>query len=782
MSSYNNNNNSNNSINNNNININGYNNNNKQILTISVDQAKLTYGSSQLKSKFIKKSKPAPILNGLSLQIPEGSIYGLLGPSGCGKTTLIRCILGMIPIQSGEIRVLDQRPTTKHSVIPGPAIGYMPQDITLYNDLTIVETLWYFGSLTGMNEDQIKERTQFLIVLLNLHYNKQKTVGQLSGGQKRRVSFATALIHNPLLLILDEPTVGVDPLLCKSIWEHLIKLSTDEHRTILITTHYIEEARRANYVGMMRDGRILEQGNPKVLIEQYQMATLEDVFLYLCAKAETQRHQQQQLQHQPHSSSLSLPQRLTESFRVITNIEEFSTIEKNNKKCKEKRKEVQFRTNFSKKFNHKKLRKISIRNQKGLEYNKVNAIIQIGTIIQKNVRSLSRSPGYVLFQFFLPMLQSILFCAGKDLHGIPVAIYDGDNKNDTNLSSAFLDSLSTRAITKYYFNSAEDAIQSVMDGKQNTAMLIPENFSQCYLQRMLMSLINNNSNIFNNINNSEVEKNMFKHEYDDILNNSTIILRPDLSNQVLAQFVQSETLRAFNVAMKNFFQQFQSVNFENLTSVTIQTAKPVYGNLNSQFTDFKVSGILVSLSFFSALSLTSTSLVVERINGLIERTVIVGVGHFQIIFAHILTNITFLVVQVILIMLVVFAIFDFDYNGSLLLIGLLAISQSMSGMCYGLFVSAIADTENIATMLSLGAFFPSFLMSGSNWPIEAMADGLRYISYIMPATVPTQSMRYIVIRGWDISYWQVYIGFIVTGAWIFIFITISTFTIKYKKR
>lgn len=177
----------------------------QQQLAVNVHNLTLTYGWR----------KKTCVLDRLQLQLPRGNIYGLLGPSGCGKTSLIRCILGMAPISSGSaISVFGHKPGSRRAPVPGAGVGYMPQDISLYPDLTIRETLQYFANLYGMDTESTVSRTKFLVDFLNLP-DKDHFVGKCSGGQMRRVSLATALIHKPPLLILDEPTVGVDPLLRK---------------------------------------------------------------------------------------------------------------------------------------------------------------------------------------------------------------------------------------------------------------------------------------------------------------------------------------------------------------------------------------------------------------------------------------------------------------------------------------------------------------------------------------------------------------------------------------
>jgi ABC-type multidrug transport system ATPase subunit len=159
--------------------------------------------------------------------------------------------------------------------------SYMPQDVALQTDLTIGEMLAFYGRLALMSESQIAERTAELIEQLELP-ESTRLIAALSGGQQRRVSLAVALIHNPRLLILDEPTVGVDPLLCQKIWALLISLCSKSKMTVIITTHYIEEARRAHLVGFMRKGQLLAEGCPERLVRLYSTNSLEQLFLQLC--------------------------------------------------------------------------------------------------------------------------------------------------------------------------------------------------------------------------------------------------------------------------------------------------------------------------------------------------------------------------------------------------------------------------------------------------------------------------------------------------------------------
>ena len=169
--------------------------------------------------------------------------FALLGASGCGKTTLLSCIVGSMKLNAGSIKVRG----CSGLKIPGHKIGFMPQQIALIEEFTIKEMIYYFGRISGMTDNNLENRFQFLKKLLELPIESRYIIN-CSGGEQRRVSFAVAILHEPELLILDEPTVGLDPILRSEIWEFLIKSTRTSNLSVIITTHYIEEASQANCV------------------------------------------------------------------------------------------------------------------------------------------------------------------------------------------------------------------------------------------------------------------------------------------------------------------------------------------------------------------------------------------------------------------------------------------------------------------------------------------------------------------------------------------------------
>lgn len=204
----------------------------------------------------------------------------MMGSSGCGKTTLISCLVGMKSLDSGDIEIFGEPPGVNRA-----KIGYMPQDTALINDFTVRENIWFFGTIYGMKADKINERFLFLSDLLELP-DERRLLRDCSGGEKRRVSFALTMVHEPELLILDEPTVGVDPILRSKIWNYLIEITTTKNVTVVLSTHYIEEARQSTHVGVMRNGVQLAEDTPGNILQMTETTCLEEAFLKLSEKQE----------------------------------------------------------------------------------------------------------------------------------------------------------------------------------------------------------------------------------------------------------------------------------------------------------------------------------------------------------------------------------------------------------------------------------------------------------------------------------------------------------------
>lgn len=218
------------------------------------------------------------VLDTLSLQIPAGVSFGLLGPNGAGKTTLIRILVGLLKPRSGTVRIQGRAPSRSTA----RSIGYMPQLHSLYSELSIIQNVDFFARIYRVtNRTERGQRVEAAIRLVDLWSRRKDQIMKLSGGMKQRVSLACAIVHQPPVLVLDEPTVGLDPELRVTFWDHFSHL-TSQNTTLIISSHTMDDAAHCDLLAFMRDGRIIAQGSPDDLKRNTGKpdSTLEDAFLY----------------------------------------------------------------------------------------------------------------------------------------------------------------------------------------------------------------------------------------------------------------------------------------------------------------------------------------------------------------------------------------------------------------------------------------------------------------------------------------------------------------------
>ncbi|MHA6258313.1 ABC transporter ATP-binding protein [Sporosarcina sp. CAU 1771] len=225
----------------------------------------------QVSKSFGKQS----VLKDITLDIIEGEIFGLLGPSGAGKTTLVKQLAGLDTPTLGENFVFNRKMPSLQLI---NRIGYMAQADGLYEDLSAKENLEFFSTLYGLKGKKKTDRINEVIELVQLSNDVTKLVSNYSGGMKRRLSLAIALLHEPELLILDEPTVGIDPVLRKAVWKAFDELKK-QGKTLLVTTHVMDEADKCDRLGLMRDGQLIAIGTPDELKTRTSTSTIEEAFL-----------------------------------------------------------------------------------------------------------------------------------------------------------------------------------------------------------------------------------------------------------------------------------------------------------------------------------------------------------------------------------------------------------------------------------------------------------------------------------------------------------------------
>ncbi len=225
-------------------------------------------------SKVKKSFKDHTVLNDVNLNVGSGSIMCLLGPSGSGKTTLIRIIIGALKADKGIVKIGEN---TVPSLAAIRHIGFMPQNDGVYIDMSAIDNLKFYGQLHGLKGTELNSRIEKLLRLVDLWDDRKRLVSEFSGGMKKRLSLAIALIHEPEVLLLDEPTVGIDPILRRSIWDEFHRLK-DAGKTIIVSTHVMDEVKECDNAALLYYGRIIKNDSVEHILERVS-GNIEEIFL-----------------------------------------------------------------------------------------------------------------------------------------------------------------------------------------------------------------------------------------------------------------------------------------------------------------------------------------------------------------------------------------------------------------------------------------------------------------------------------------------------------------------
>lgn len=226
-------------------------------------------------------------VDSISFHVPRGKIFGFLGPNGSGKSTTIRMLCGVLTPTEGTATVLGYD-IKKQSEEIKQNIGYMSQKFSLYEDLTVSENLDFYAGIYGLSKEEREERKRAIISMSGLNGREKNMTKNLSGGWKQRLALGCALIHKPQLLVLDEPTAGVDPVSRRIFWEMIYTLAR-QGITILVTTHYMDEASSCDLLSFIFNGKVIAAGTPRELIKKEQVSSLEDVFIKYVEKSTNQK-------------------------------------------------------------------------------------------------------------------------------------------------------------------------------------------------------------------------------------------------------------------------------------------------------------------------------------------------------------------------------------------------------------------------------------------------------------------------------------------------------------
>lgn len=538
-----------------------------------------------------------------------------------------------------------------------------------------------------------------------------------------------------------------------------VKLTKGGQRTVIITTHYIDETKQAGMIALMRGGKFLAEESPDVLMQMYQADSLENVFLKLSlAQIQGKRRRSMYLKEAIGSEDPA-------GEGNQDNMSEVSGEFGDNVSIKSGRSEGQQ----------------SVAGPSDLppdeeppyacsDLLKVFVPHHMKALIWKNFLWMWRNVGVMLFIVGLPVVQILLFCAaiGRDPTDLHLAIVNHElNKWDdpchfkTNctidmLSCRYLSKLRKWDVIEDAFPDEASAKHAVKKGDAWAVLSFPGNYSTSLYERFVQG----------------------KDADDSILDFSNVDIWMDSSDQQISQLLTRSLLLSFEEFVADLSRACDYP--EQVAKLPVKFEEPVYGDQNPDFTNFAAPGVILTIIFFLSVALTSGSMLIERNEGMLERSLVSGITGSEILLSHVVTQFVVMLIQTIVVLFCAF-ITVVDVHGSLALVATLTVLTGMCGMTFGFVVSCSVDNERNATYMALGSFLPVVMLCGIVWPIEGMHKALQAVAVVLPLTHSTESMRAMMARGWGLGKSTVYIGFLSTLTWIAVFLTVSVLLLKFRK-
>ncbi|KAG5674741.1 hypothetical protein PVAND_004692 [Polypedilum vanderplanki] len=715
--------------------------------------------------KYYGKAKdPKIVLNKLNMTVSPGSIYGLMGASGCGKTTLLSCIIGMIGLDGGEITALGHKTKANEIQKAGHRIGYMPQETALIGELTIKETIYYFGKIFQMPMNKLRERYDMLHKLLELPRDDHR-VEDCSGGQMRRVSFAAAMIHEPDLLILDEPTVGLDPILREKIWNFMLNVTRTSKLSIIITTHYIDEAKQADCCGLMRNGILLAEDTPTNIISRHEVDNLEEAFLKLCMRRGASEDAVQNDAIQGNESS----------SRNIERMDNLEMIERPHENKSATTNSINHNNNIQ---NQNHTTSQEQQQQPQLFKRKKYAWSTIRALFTKNYLQMKRQPAGVTFMVIVPILQIIFFylAIGGNPIGLKFGVVDDEvNYNDCfnsslittiahddscdlhKISCRFIHEFDDSVAIKQHYKTFDEAFHDAKRGKIIGFMYFASNFTESL----------------------DTVQREGRDADDGSADNSRIQIYMDQSDLQLTFFLQSKFYQIF----KNFTQHMMAdCNLPlKLGNVPVNFEKPIYGSYDTDFKHSMAPPMIMVMMFYIAAGLTVAIFIADRKEGFWNRTLLAGVTLKEMMLVHILTHSVVLILQLLETIFLIAFVFGAENKGSNIAVLFMLMMLAYSGMFFGMLLSVECNDLREANFVLTGIATPMVVLAGMFWPLQGMPMFLQYVSYCMPFTLPSIAVRNIMMKGYSFFDPSVLIAAAIVTGWAFFAILLGLQGLKRKK-
>ncbi|GAB4158945.1 MAG: hypothetical protein Tsb009_36200 [Planctomycetaceae bacterium] len=677
-------------------------------------------------------------VNDVSFDVERGAIFGLLGPNGSGKSTIIRMLCGVLKPTSGTGTVLGYETKTEAESIKRK-IGYMSQRFSLYADLSVRENLDFYGRIYGLDARRLEERAQSVLALTSLDDKLDQLAGTLSGGWKQRLALACALIHEPDVLFLDEPTAGIDPVARRELWDLLFELA-GQGKTLFVTTHYMDEAERCSDVAYLSNGRLVVLGKPEDLkqLKQVTPAGTRRWEIDLPSPTEYLGSLRKlagvidatlfgQTIHVLAADTLSEEDFIAHSGLLpeAVNVREISpTLE-------------DVFVTLTRAGNEPGIdpesvpppvlkRHGSTMSQAARMEKRPQATWGLMAIMIKEFLHIRRALMTLFFMFVVPVLQLTIFGYAIDtqIEHIPTVVYDLDGRRHARELREKLENTRTFTIIERVYD--EEAFHNaLLSGRAKVGIRIPPDYSdrltrgeQTYVQ----------------------------------------VLIDGSDSQVATTALNTTGLLGFEMSIgiaRNTAESLPKVPARDQTgrpALPVEMRSRLLYNPDLESSHFFVPGLVGIILQLVTLFLTSFAIVGERERGTLEQLFVTPVGRVGLLLGKLCPYAIVGILETLIVLTVMVFLFGVPIRGDLLLLLALTTLFLICALGLGLLVSTVARTQLEAIQLAFIIMLPSVLLSGFMFPRSQMPSVIYAITFAIPVTYFIEILRGIVLRGAGLSH------------------------------
>jgi len=676
---------------------------------------------------------PKCVVDRISFEVPRGAIFGMLGPNGSGKTTTIRMLCGVLRPNGGSARVLGFD-AAKESEAIKRRIGYMSQKFSLYDDLSVRENLEFYGRIYGLDAERVERRIEELCELTSLHEHMGKLARMLSGGWKQRLALACALIHEPELVFLDEPTAGIDPVARRDLWDLLFDLSAGGV-TLFVTTHYMDEAERCTHIAYIQNARLLVLGRPDELkrlpevtppgTRRYELRA-HDPASHLAAL----RRKEDVLDATLFGETIHLlaKDRLSEADLLALVPGDGAPPEV--RPIPASLEDV-FVT-LARAASHEPVPAAvppdpppPAADPPAAKPSRPRALAGLLAVLLKEFSHIRREPSTLFFMLVIPLFQTIIFGYAIDtrIENIPTVVYDLD-RTDTSrrLLEAFWGTNSFEPVASV--GSESDFRHELSSGRARVGIRIPPDFTGNVVtgrQAQVQVLIDGSD--------SQVANTAM---------NSASLLGLKLSREIGFAFFQS----AERVPTRDEFGR---------TALPIEMRPRLLYNPDLKSAHFFVPGLVGIILQIVLLFLTAFAIVRERERGTLEQLFVTPVSRFGLLLGKLLPYALVGLIETGIVLVVMVFLFGVPIHGDVFLLLGLAGLFIVTALAMGLLVSTLARTQFEAMQFAFLVMLPSVLLSGFMFPRAEMPLPIYAISFVLPVTYFIEILRGVVLRAADLT-------------------------------